>query len=85
MIGQFIWHKNDVLALLSHLNFVDKIHDSVCLFISLKLEETTVQLQLMAEALEKEKSKSEELLYQMLPVKVANALRSGDPFEAGIL
>ncbi|ELT99978.1 hypothetical protein CAPTEDRAFT_136948, partial [Capitella teleta] len=50
--------------------------------ISLKLEETTIKLQMTAEALENEKTKSEKLLYQMLPMKVANALRSGHQVEA---
>ena len=51
--------------------------------ISLRLEETTAALQVMAAALEEEKGKTDMLLHQMLPVKVAEQLRQGKKVEAG--
>ena len=49
---------------------------------SKKLEETTAELKRTAAALEDEKAKTDELLYQMLPVKVADTLRDGHEVEA---
>ena len=50
---------------------------------SRKLDETTAELKRTAGALEQEKAKTDMLLYQMLPVKVANSLRDGHKVEAG--
>ena len=49
---------------------------------SKKLEETTAALKRTGAALEAEKAKTDELLYQMLPVKVAHSLREGQEVEA---
>ena len=38
----------------------------------------------LAAALDEEKKKTDTLLYQMLPVKVANQLRDGMAVEAGM-
>ncbi|XP_064633334.1 guanylate cyclase soluble subunit beta-2-like [Lineus longissimus] len=50
--------------------------------ISKKLDETTAELTRTGKALEEEKRKTDELLYQMLPVKVANQLREHKQVEA---
>ena len=50
---------------------------------SKKLDETTAELKRTADALEEEKAKTDMLLYQMLPVKVADSLRDGYKVEAG--
>ena len=50
---------------------------------SSKLEETTAALEIMARDLESEKAKTDLLLHQMLPPKVADQLREGKPVEAG--
>ena len=50
---------------------------------SQRLEETTAALQVTSEALEQEKAKTDMLLHQMLPVKVAEALKDGHRVEAG--
>ena len=50
---------------------------------SRKLDLTTAELKRTAGALEREKAKTDMLLYQMLPVKVANSLRDGHKVEAG--
>ena len=50
---------------------------------SQKLDQTTADLKRTADALEKEKARTDMLLYQMLPVKVANSLRDGQKVEAG--
>ncbi|KAK6177072.1 hypothetical protein SNE40_015250 [Patella caerulea] len=47
-----------------------------------KLDETTVQLKKTSKALECEKEKTDMLLYQMLPQKVANQLKNGKQVEA---
>ena len=47
------------------------------------MDETTAELKRTATALEAEKAKTDMLLYQMLPVKVANSLRDGHKVEAG--
>jgi guanylate cyclase soluble subunit beta len=39
----------------------------------------------LAAALDQEKKKTDMLLYQMLPVKVANQLRDGKTVQAGAL
>ncbi|KAK3084164.1 hypothetical protein FSP39_009295 [Pinctada imbricata] len=49
---------------------------------SKKLDITTAKLQKLAISLEEEKKKTDSLLYQMLPYKVANQLRDGKPVEA---
>ena len=48
---------------------------------SKKLDETTAQLKRTAHALNSEKKKTDMLLHQMLPVKVADALRDGKKVE----
>ncbi|XP_074644360.1 guanylate cyclase soluble subunit beta-2-like [Tubulanus polymorphus] len=50
--------------------------------ISKKLDETTAELKKTAVALEKEKQKTDTLLHQMLPVKVAEQLRNGLKVDA---
>ena len=50
---------------------------------SRKLDEKAAELKRTATALEAEKAKTDMLLYQMLPVKVANSLRDGHKVEAG--
>ena len=50
---------------------------------SVRLEETTAALQIMATALEREKKKTDMLLHQMLPEKVADQLREGQKVAAG--
>ncbi|XP_041348520.1 guanylate cyclase soluble subunit beta-2-like [Gigantopelta aegis] len=47
-----------------------------------KLDETTVALKKTSEQLEEEKKKTDLLLYQMLPPKVANQLKNGKQVEA---
>ena len=54
----------------------------LCCF-SKKLDETTAELTRTGQALEVEKAKTDMLLHQMLPVKVADALREGHTVEAG--
>ena len=56
---------------------------SICACFSLKLEETTAKLQLMSEALVQEKHKTDTLLHQMLPERVADTLRDGHKVPAG--
>ena len=53
------------------------------IYISKKLDEATVELKKMGKLLAEEKRKTDELLFQMLPVKVANQLRDGKKVEAG--
>lgn len=48
-----------------------------------KLDETTAELKKTSEALEVERKKTELLLYQMLPQKVANDLKNGKQVQAG--
>ena len=50
---------------------------------SVRLEETSAELARTSKALSKEKKKTDMLLYQMLPVKVANSLRDGKKVDAG--
>lgn len=50
---------------------------------SKKLDQTTADMKKLAAALDQEKKKTDMLLYQMLPVKVANQLREGRTVEAG--
>ena len=50
---------------------------------SKKLDQTTADMKKLAAALDQEKKKTDMLLYQMLPVKVANQLRDGRTVEAG--
>lgn len=50
--------------------------------ISQKLEETTGALKVTHEALEREKGKTDTLLYEMLPRKVADTLKMGDKVPA---
>lgn len=50
---------------------------------SKKLDEATVELKKMGRLLAEEKRKTDELLYQMLPERVANQLRDGKKVEAG--
>ena len=50
---------------------------------SKKLDETTAAMKKLAAALDQEKKKTDMLLYQMLPVKVANQLRDGKTVQAG--
>ncbi|XP_062611361.1 guanylate cyclase soluble subunit beta-2-like isoform X2 [Saccostrea cucullata] len=49
---------------------------------SKKLDETTAAMKKLAAALDQEKKKTDTLLYQMLPVKVANQLRDGGNVQA---
>ncbi|XP_059150487.1 guanylate cyclase soluble subunit beta-2-like [Physella acuta] len=50
--------------------------------ITKELDETTAELKRMSRDLELEKQKTEKLLYQMLPEKVANQLKNGQEVEA---
>ncbi len=50
---------------------------------SKKLDETTAELRKTSLALEKEKAKTDMLLYQMLPRKVAETLKVGQKVGAG--
>ncbi|CAG5136593.1 unnamed protein product, partial [Candidula unifasciata] len=50
--------------------------------ITKKLDETTAELTRTSRALALEKQRTEKLLYQMLPEKVANQLRNGEEVEA---
>ena len=52
---------------------------------SKKLDETTAELKSTATALEKEKEKTDFLLYQMLPKRVADQLRDGGKVDAGLM
>lgn len=54
-----------------------------CIVFSKKLDRTTAELKVTALALEEEKKKTDTLLYQMLPMKVANQLRDGIKVDAG--
>ncbi|KAK3085838.1 hypothetical protein FSP39_009453 [Pinctada imbricata] len=49
---------------------------------SKRLDETTAAMKKLAAALDQEKQKTDTLLYQMLPVKVANQLRDGKSVDA---
>ena len=51
--------------------------------LSKKLDETTAELKRMAIALENEKAKTDRLLHEMLPQKVADQLKQGKTVEAG--
>ena len=48
-----------------------------------KLDETTMELKKTSKALEAEKRKTEELLYEMMPKKIAKQLTSGQVVKAG--
>ena len=48
-----------------------------------KLDETTIELRKSSKELELEKVKTDTLLYQMLPEKVANDLKNGRPVKSG--
>ncbi|XP_035824043.1 guanylate cyclase soluble subunit beta-2-like [Aplysia californica] len=50
--------------------------------ITRKLDETTAELKRTSRMLELEKQKTDRLLYQMLPEKVANQLKNGQKVEA---
>ncbi|KAK6995376.1 hypothetical protein BgiMline_012045 [Biomphalaria glabrata] len=50
--------------------------------ITKELDETTAELKRMSRQLELEKQRTEKLLYQMLPEKVANQLKNGEEVEA---
>ncbi len=50
---------------------------------SKKLDETTAELKKTSIALEAEKKKTEDLLNEMLPRKVAEQLREGKRVDAG--
>ncbi|KAH9494507.1 Guanylate cyclase soluble subunit beta-2 [Bulinus truncatus] len=50
--------------------------------ITKKLDETTAELKRTSKELEKEKQKTDRLLYQMLPEKVAHQLKNGQKVEA---
>lgn len=50
---------------------------------SKKLDETTAELKKTSADLAKEKKKTDQLLYQMFPEKVANELKEGRSVEAG--
>jgi len=56
-----------------------------CLTNSKRLDETTAELKKTAIELENEKLKTDRLLHEMLPVKVANQLKQGKTVEAGTL
>lgn len=56
-------------------------HRSSFLF-SRKLEETTKSLKKMANELEIEKQKTDELLCELMPASIADALRQGKMVEA---
>lgn len=55
----------------------------ILVFYSKKLDETTAELKKMAIELENEKAKTDRLLHEMLPEKVANQLKAGKTVEAG--
>ncbi len=48
------------------------------------LDETTAELKKTSLALEKEKAKTDQLLYQMLPRRVAETLKRGQKVMAGL-
>lgn len=50
---------------------------------SKKLDETTAELKKMAIALDIEKGKTDRLLHEMLPKKVADQLKQGQTVAAG--
>lgn len=50
---------------------------------SKKLDEATAELKKMAMELENEKGKTDRLLHEMLPKKVADQLKQGQTVEAG--
>lgn len=50
-----------------------------------QLDETTAKLKLTSKALENEQKKTEELLSQMLPKKIADDLKNGRQVKAGTL
>jgi guanylate cyclase soluble subunit beta len=57
----------------------------IFLFFSKQLDETTAKLKITSKALENEQKKTEELLSQMLPKKIADDLKNGRTVQAGIL
>ena len=71
------------LVVLTANNYLTIVFDPLLNNHSQKLEETTAELTRTSQALEVEKKKTDTLLYQMLPVKVANALRDGKKVDAG--
>ena len=52
---------------------------------SKKLDETTAALTTMSKALEIEKKKTDDLLHEMLPSKVATELLAGRTVDAGTM
>ena len=64
-------------------NFKQLDQNTCKIFCSKKLDETTAELKKISVALEVEKGKTDMLLYQMLPMKVADALREGRTVDAG--
>lgn len=60
------------------------VYTLMSMLLSKKLDEATAQLKLTSMALQQEKQKTDMLLYQMLPVKVANSLKEGKQVSAGM-
>ena len=50
-----------------------------------RLDETTAALTTMSKALEIEKKKTDDLLHEMLPTKVATELLAGRTVDAGLI
>ena len=58
---------------------------SFLLNIRKRLDETTAALTTMSKALEIEKKKTDDLLHEMLPAKVATELLAGRTVDAGLI
>lgn len=54
-------------------------------FFRKKLDETTAELKITSRLLAEEKQKTDNLLFQMLPQKVADELKNGRTVKAGEL
>ncbi len=62
---------------------IRELHFQLLTPFSKKLDETTAELKKTSIALEAEKKKTEDLLNEMLPRKVAEQLREGKRVDAG--
>mgnify|MGYP001805135322 CR=1 FL=1 len=69
------------------IRYIIRVRAICCWFkyCSKKLDETTAELKKMAIELENEKAKTDRLLHEMLPKKVADQLKQGKTVEAGML
>ena len=83
--GQSIWQlKNSDQRLTAYACRTIWLSKLYVYCFSKKLDETTAELKKMAIELENEKAKTDRLLHEMLPKKVADQLKQGKTVEAGM-